>query len=102
VDQAWEWTCGTANYQGSYALNGWFYTGINDPTKEFGGEGNIASTPKSPRVFFTFVLAIVPGNRIDVGHDLRKPPAGPWHMRAHAPSWCRTNSRSSGPAGGVR
>lgn len=27
ADQMWSWTLGTTNYQGSYALNGWLYTG---------------------------------------------------------------------------
>jgi prepilin-type N-terminal cleavage/methylation domain-containing protein len=48
ADQAWKWIYGTTNYQGSYALNGWFYTGINEASKEFRTEAAIASTPKTP------------------------------------------------------
>ena len=36
ADQSWQWVYGTSNYQGSYALNGWFYSGESDPAKEFG------------------------------------------------------------------
>ena len=48
VDQAWNWIYGTTNYQGSYALNGWFYTGINDFDKEFHTESAIVHTSKTP------------------------------------------------------
>ena len=48
VDQAWKWVYGTTNYQGSYALNGWFYSGLNDANKEFGRESSIQVPPKTP------------------------------------------------------
>jgi prepilin-type N-terminal cleavage/methylation domain-containing protein len=48
VDQAWQWVYGTTNYQGSYALNGWFYSGVSDSTKEFGSEGAIRNAAKTP------------------------------------------------------
>lgn len=48
VDQAWNWIYGTTNYQGSYALNGWFYTGTQDATKEFRTESAIINSAKTP------------------------------------------------------
>lgn len=48
VDQAWKWVYGTTNYQGSYALNGWFYSGLNDPGKEFGRESAVQLPTKTP------------------------------------------------------
>jgi prepilin-type N-terminal cleavage/methylation domain-containing protein len=48
VDQAWKWVYGTTNYQGSYALNGWFYTGQSDPAKEFGTETGIQYPARTP------------------------------------------------------
>jgi prepilin-type N-terminal cleavage/methylation domain-containing protein len=48
VDQAWKWIYGTTNYQGSYALNGWFYTGATDATKEFGNESAIKVPSLTP------------------------------------------------------
>jgi prepilin-type N-terminal cleavage/methylation domain-containing protein/prepilin-type processing-associated H-X9-DG protein len=48
ADQAWHWIYGTTNYQGSYALNGWFYTGQNDPNKEFGSESGIRQPARTP------------------------------------------------------
>jgi type II secretory pathway pseudopilin PulG len=48
ADQAWQWVYGTTNYQGSYALNGWFYSGIQSATKEFGNESAIIKASKTP------------------------------------------------------
>ncbi len=48
VDQAWKWVYGTTNYQGSYAFNGWFYSGLNDANKEFGNESSIQLPTKTP------------------------------------------------------
>jgi prepilin-type N-terminal cleavage/methylation domain-containing protein len=48
VDQAWKWIYGTTNYQGSYALNGWLYSGISDATKEFVKESAIQIPAKTP------------------------------------------------------
>jgi hypothetical protein len=48
VDQAWQWVYGTTNYQGSYALNGWFYSGVSDSTKEFKTEAAIINSAKTP------------------------------------------------------
>jgi prepilin-type N-terminal cleavage/methylation domain-containing protein len=48
ADQAWQWIYGTTNYQGSYALNGWFYSGIDDPKKEFRNESGIRNAAKTP------------------------------------------------------
>jgi len=48
VDQAWQWIYGTTNYQGSYAFNGWLYTGNQDPAKEFRAEGAIVNSAKTP------------------------------------------------------
>jgi prepilin-type N-terminal cleavage/methylation domain-containing protein len=48
VDQTWKWLYGTTNYQGSYALNGWFYTGAADAAKEFGNEGAIQNSARTP------------------------------------------------------
>ena len=48
ADQAWKWLYGTTNYQGSYALNGWFYSGVEDRNKEFGNEAGIRFPMKSP------------------------------------------------------
>jgi prepilin-type N-terminal cleavage/methylation domain-containing protein len=48
ADQAWMWVYGTTNYQGSYALNGWFYSGIESPTREFRTESAIANAAKTP------------------------------------------------------
>ncbi len=50
VDRAWQWVYGTTNYQGSYALNGWFYAN-DDPTKEFRTEGAIQFPSKTPVLF---------------------------------------------------
>jgi prepilin-type N-terminal cleavage/methylation domain-containing protein len=48
VDQAWKWIYGTTNYQGSYALNGWFYSGTWDSNKEFGNESGIQNAARTP------------------------------------------------------
>jgi len=48
VDQAWRWVYGTTNYQGSYALNGWFYSGISDAAKEFRTESAVVNASKTP------------------------------------------------------
>ncbi len=48
ADQAWQWIYGTTNYQGSYALNGWFYRGISDADKEFGAESAIVRPAMTP------------------------------------------------------
>jgi prepilin-type N-terminal cleavage/methylation domain-containing protein len=48
ADQAWQWIYGTTNYQGSYALNGWMYTGISDADKEFRTESAIQFPTKTP------------------------------------------------------
>ena len=48
ADQAWQRIYGTTNYQGSYALNGWFYRGISDADKEFGAESAIVRPPLTP------------------------------------------------------
>jgi len=48
ADQSWQWVYGTSNYQGSYALNGWFYSGQSDPAKEFGKAAGIQSPARSP------------------------------------------------------
>jgi hypothetical protein len=48
VDQAWKWVYGTTNYQGSYALNGWFYSGISDASKEFKTEAAVQVPAKTP------------------------------------------------------
>lgn len=48
VDQAWKWIYGTTNYQGSYALNGWFYSGVSDDTREFKSESAIRVSAKTP------------------------------------------------------
>jgi len=48
ADQTWKWVYGTTNYQGSYALNGWFYTGVSDAAKEFRTEAGIINTTKTP------------------------------------------------------
>jgi len=47
-DQTWQWVYGTTNYQGSYALNGWFYSGVSDTTKEFGNEAAITHPSQTP------------------------------------------------------
>jgi len=48
ADQPWKWVFGTTNYQGSYALNGWFYTDIQSATKEFRTESAIVNPVKTP------------------------------------------------------
>jgi prepilin-type N-terminal cleavage/methylation domain-containing protein len=48
ADQTWKWIYGTTNYQGSYALNGWFYSGIQEAAKEFRTESAIVSPAKTP------------------------------------------------------
>ena len=48
VDQAWQWIYGTTNYQGSYGINGWFYSGQSDPLKEFGNESGIGNAARTP------------------------------------------------------
>ena len=48
ADQAWNWIYGSTNYQGSYALNGWFYRGVDDTTKEFGNESGILHPARAP------------------------------------------------------
>ena len=48
VDQAWKWIYGSTNYQGSYALNGWMYSGVSDATKEFVKESAIQNPAKTP------------------------------------------------------
>lgn len=48
ADQAWNWIYGTTNYQGSYALNGWFYSGVNEADKQFGNESAIRNSTKTP------------------------------------------------------
>ncbi|MEO7678472.1 MAG: prepilin-type N-terminal cleavage/methylation domain-containing protein [Verrucomicrobiota bacterium] len=48
VNQAWKWIYGTTNYQGSYAINGWFYSGVADPAKEFLNESSIKNFARTP------------------------------------------------------
>lgn len=49
ADQPWQWIYGsTPYYQGSYTLNGWFYSGQNTASKEFGSETAIQNTSKTP------------------------------------------------------
>jgi hypothetical protein len=48
ADQAWKWIYGSTNYQGSYALNGWFYTGVSDSDKEFMSESGIQFPSRAP------------------------------------------------------
>ncbi|MGI8966059.1 MAG: type II secretion system protein [Limisphaerales bacterium] len=48
VNQSWKWIYGTTNYQGSYAINGWFYSGVADPAREFGNESAIKYTSRTP------------------------------------------------------
>jgi type II secretory pathway pseudopilin PulG len=48
ADQAWKWIYGTTNYQGSYALNGWFYSGVSEANKEFKSESGIRNSAKTP------------------------------------------------------
>ena len=48
ADQTWKWIYGTTNYQGSYALNGWLYSGVSDAAKEFRTEGAILNAAKTP------------------------------------------------------
>lgn len=48
ADQAWQWVYGTTNYQGSYALNGWFYNGAQDAAREFRTESAIQVPSKTP------------------------------------------------------
>ncbi len=50
ADQPWKWIYGTTNYQGGYALNGWFYAN-DDATKEFRTEGAIQFPSKTPVLF---------------------------------------------------
>ena len=54
ADQTWQWIYGTTNYQGSYAINGWFYTGVSDPNREFRAETSIENPARTP-VFFDSV-----------------------------------------------
>jgi len=51
ADQPWKWIYGTTNYQGGYALNGWFYSGNGDAAKEFRTEGAIQFPSKTPVLF---------------------------------------------------
>lgn len=48
ADQAWQWVYGSTNYQGSYAINGWFYSGIDNPAREFRTESAVAKASKTP------------------------------------------------------
>ena len=48
VNQTWKWLYGTTNYQGSYALNCWFYSGAQEASKEFGNEGAIQNPTLTP------------------------------------------------------
>jgi prepilin-type N-terminal cleavage/methylation domain-containing protein len=48
ADQAWMWIYGSTNYQGSYALNGWFYSGVSDADKEFVSESGIQYPSRAP------------------------------------------------------
>ncbi len=52
ANQAWNWTWGH-NYQGSYAINGWFYWAdhpirTHDPKKEFRSESAITAASRTP------------------------------------------------------
>ncbi|MCX6923716.1 MAG: type II secretion system protein [Verrucomicrobia bacterium] len=48
ADQSWKWIYGTTNYQGSYALNGWFYSGVSEASKEFQNESSIKVATRTP------------------------------------------------------
>lgn len=48
ADQSWKWIYGTSNYMGSYALNGWFYSGMGDKEKEFATEASITFPIRAP------------------------------------------------------
>jgi prepilin-type N-terminal cleavage/methylation domain-containing protein/prepilin-type processing-associated H-X9-DG protein len=56
ADQMWHWAPSTTNYEGSYALNGWLYTGTyatadilgTPPEWKYAGETSVKSTSNTP------------------------------------------------------
>lgn len=48
-DETWIWrTNATSGYQGSYAFNAWFYSGVSAANKEFGNEAGVERPVQTP------------------------------------------------------